>query len=134
MYCIIAYNFDFYYIDFDHFRSILPQKPNAVYISTAKSMKRRVAPFRRSSFRSHDKKRGYPEGYPLFLNYNAYFNTKVSWCILVHFVVVVHFKQLFRFIAFFLPKRSALSLLIPLLQRYLFPYQLFVNRNHFACM
>ena len=51
--------------------------------------------------------------------------------VLVHFVVVVHFKQLFRFIAFFLPKRAALPLLIPLLQRYLFPYQLFVNRNHF---
>ena len=75
------------------------------------------------------------------LNYNAIFDTKVSWCILVHhsavlvhFVVVVHFKQLFRFIAFFLPKRAVLPLLIPLLQRYLFPYQLFVNRNHFACM
>ena len=77
---------------------------------------------------------------PLVKN-NAIFDTKVSWCILVHrsivlvhFVVVVHFKQLFRFIAFFLPKRAVLPLLIPLLQRYLFPYQLFVNRNHFPCI
>ena len=46
------------------------------------------------------KAKDHPKGWSFALNYNAIFDTKVSWCIfcttrpiLVRFVVVVHFPQ-----------------------------------------